>query len=81
MSEEKLSVRLEARADMIRGKGVTALGELLREAADLARLVEEAPVGQAVGQSGPLPGYAAAIVLMEDPASIKGQRVRLVREA
>lgn len=54
--------------------------DVMDAAAKLARRVEEAPVGQAVGQSGPLPGYAAAIVLMEDPARIKGQRVRLVRE-
>lgn len=88
-NEEKLSVRLTAEAQFRSRSGDfaawvpesdKALAALLTEAAHFVRLVEEAPVGQAVGQSGPLPGYAAAIVLMDDPASIKGQRVRLVRE-
>lgn len=75
MSEEKLSVRLEARADMIRGKGVTALGELLREAADLARRVEEAPV------RGVLRDNANYLYVGAGTAGfIEGQRVRLVRE-
>lgn len=81
--EEKLSVRLEARADMIRGKGVTALGELLREAADLARLVEEAPVGD-IWQHAYIDGqHTSRIRITRQPGDgleVIGQRVRLVRE-
>jgi len=90
---DKLSERLEAHAKNAASRAHwaevggedsdgfwKAFAADLDAAAKLARRVEEAPVGQAVGQSGPLPGYAAAIVLMEDPARIKGQRVRLVRE-
>ena len=42
--------------------------------------LDAAPVGHVVGQSGPDISSAStgAIVQMDDPASVKGQRVRLV---
>ena len=74
---DKLSERLEARADMIRGKGVTPLGELLREAAKLARRVEEADAGVVEYNFG-----CCLSVRAESGQwlPIQGQRVRLVRE-
>jgi len=60
---------------MIRGKGVTPLGELLREAAKLARRVEEAPV------RGVLRDNANYLYVGAGTAGLtEGQRVRLVRE-
>ena len=73
---DKLSERLEAHADMIRGKGVTPLGELLREAAKLARRVEEAPMHSVSAMPGTNRGYGVIAV----PGDLVDQRVRLVRE-
>jgi hypothetical protein len=53
----------------------------IRRALATLAAVEAAPVGLVIGQSGPdiLGPQAGAIVQMDDPASIKGQRVALVR--
>lgn len=80
MSEEKLSVRLEAEADRIRGKGVTPLGELLRDAADLARRVEEAPVVPVYFEKYTEGEFFADIEAGTIPCELAGQRVRLVME-
>lgn len=53
---------------------------LLREAAALAKRYEDAPTGFVVGQAGNVPTLEAAIVHMDDPSKIKGQRVQLVVE-
>lgn len=52
---------------------------LLAEARDMARRVEEAPVGLVMGQ-GLLTEGAAAIVQTEKPGDVKGKRVRIVEE-
>lgn len=51
--------------------------ELIREAAALAKRYEDALVGFVMGQ-GLLTEGKAAIVSMEDPAPVKGHRVRIV---
>ena len=55
--------------------------DTIRRALDALKRVEEAAVGFVIGQSGPdfLGPQTGAIVQMDDPASIKGQRVALVR--
>lgn len=82
MSEEKLSVRLEARAaEMDRRLGATDVQALLREAAQLVRRVEEAPVCEVAGVRPALPIYEVSPVNGLVMRSMCGQRVRLVREA
>lgn len=62
--------------------GMVRENVLLRErVAQLERMLEEAPEGFVVGQSGPdhfFGRHLGAIVQMSDPASVKGKRVKLV---
>jgi hypothetical protein len=53
------------------------LTDLLEEAAAILKRYEDAPVGFVMGQ-GLLTGGAAAIVQMERPEDVKGQRVRIL---
>lgn len=95
MSEEKLSVRLEMHAKVAssRAHWADVNGEAdkgfwnafaadIEAAAQLARRVEEAPVGEiTAGYNGPCAAYGfteADDVVM---SAMVGQRVRLVREA
>ena len=82
MSEEKLSVRLEARAvEMDRRLGATDVQALLREAAQLARRVEEAPATNLVTCHTDDGIELTAQVPADAPGTwCSGQRVRLVRE-
>lgn len=80
----KLSERLLDEAEgygpgptTLQADDVRQLATLLREAAALAKRYEDAPVGFVMGQ-GLLTESRAAIVSMEDPAPVKGQRVRIV---
>ena len=83
MSEEKLSVRLEARAaEMDRRLGATDVQALLREAAQLARRVEGAPATILATCHTDDGIELAAQVPADAPGTwCSGQRVRLVREA
>lgn len=69
----KLSERLEL---MLHAR-LTDEQSIIREAMELAKRYEDAPVGFVMGQ-GLLTESRAAIVSMEDPATVKGQRVRIV---
>ena len=83
MSEEKLSVRLEARAaEMDRRLGAMDVQALLREAAQLARRVEEAPATDLATCHTDDGIELAAQVPADAPGTwCSGQRVRLVRES
>lgn len=71
----------EPNDDMVLGyHQLRDLAEALTEAAALAKRCEDAPTGFVVGQAGNVPTLEAAIVHMDDPSKIKGQRVRLVVE-
>jgi hypothetical protein len=69
----RLSERLEA---MLHAR-LTDEDSIIREAMELAKRYEDAPVGFVMGQ-GLLTGGAAAIVQMERPEDVKGQRVRIL---
>jgi hypothetical protein len=51
--------------------------DVVSDAIQLAKRYEDAPVGFVMGQ-GLLTGGAAAIVQMERPEDVKGQRVRIL---
>lgn len=84
MSEEKLSVRLEAAAHVRLGcVGTTdsPLYKLLTEAAQLARRVEEAPVCEiTAGYNGPCAAFGCSGADDKAMSAMVSQRVRLVRE-
>ncbi|MGS1076699.1 hypothetical protein [Pseudoxanthomonas beigongshangi] len=80
---DKLSDRLEFVAKDADFHGFHGNAALLREAAQLARRVEEAPVGD-IWQHAYIDGQHTSRVRitrqLEDGLAIIGQRVRLVRE-
>lgn len=62
-------------------EGSAIPAEALAELCRTWLAVQDAPVGFVVGQSGPDGFYqqhSGAIVQMDDPASVKGKRVRIV---
>lgn len=70
-------------ADLARIAGHSDLSDDLAELLRAYRLWRDAPEGFVIGQSGPdnfFTQHAGAIVQMENPAAIKGQRVRLVAD-
>lgn len=93
MSETKLSERLSIHAqdcarasqpdnDLVVGAHQMAdLAEALRQAAKLARRVEEAPMAEVTaGYDGPCAAFGSSDADEKSMSAMVGQRVRLVRE-
>lgn len=79
----KLSERLEADAELIHNNGITRklrrhrVAALLREAAELARRVEDAPVAD-IRDDGKNGGESALLSAATRAGYYQGQRVRIV---
>lgn len=71
-------MRLHANTDPAGELRRAMIAEMERDA--LRKMIEEAPEGWVVGQSGPdfVSTCTGAIVQMADPAAVKGKRVALV---
>lgn len=76
-AEVKLSERLEAARSCQGEISYDAMDSILRESAELARSMEDAPCVRVEG----MPGTANGFGLMVTSAALVGQRVRLVPEA
>lgn len=74
-----LSQRLVEQADAYVWSELT-VKSLLREAAALARRVEEAPSGFVIAQVVLTEPGNAVMVTVDDPSKVKGKRVRIVEE-
>jgi len=79
---DKLSVRLEVAAKIHEDiAGQSALTATIREAAKLARRVEEAPVAEVTaGYDGPCAAFGCSDTADKAMSAMISQRVRLVRE-
>ena len=74
---KKLSERLEELARYFSPEEMSIDRALVLEAMEVIKRYEDAPVGFVMGQ-GLLTEGAAAIVQMERPEDVKGQRVRIL---